>query len=264
MTSVTRSQALLTLLVLVLAPFVCDIAAQSPPLTVAAAADLGPALRELAAAYEKRTGTHVSLVFGSSGNFATQIEHGAPYDIFFSADTDYPRQLESKGLVVPSSLYRYAIGKLVIITPNNSPLELKGHGMDALIDPSVQKIAIANPQHAPYGRAAVAAMKRADVYSRVAGKVVLGENVSQAAQFVLSGNAQIGLVPLSLAIAPGMADESKYWQLPDGSYPPIEQAVVILKRTKELPSAEKFLQFVKSPDAAVVLRRYGFQPPEAK
>lgn len=240
------------------------VATQPASLTVAAAADLGPALRELAAEYEKRTGTHLALVFGSSGNLATQIEHGAPYDVFFSADTDYPRQLEAKGLIAPGSLQRYAIGKLVLFASKDSPLDLKGLAMRALIEPSVHKIAIANPQHAPYGRAAVAAIRRADLYLRVGEKLVFGENVFQAAQFVLSGNAQIGMVPLSLAIAPGMADKGKYRELPDGSYPAIEQAVVILKGAKEQAMAQRFLGFVKSPEAAAILRRYGFQLPEAK
>lgn len=264
MTCVTTPRRPVIALTLVLTLSLLAVAAQPAPLTVAAAADLSPALRELAADFEKRTGTKVALVFGSSGNLATQIEHGAPYDMFFSADTDYPHQLEAKDLIAPGSLHRYAIGKLVLFASKDSPLDLKGLGMRALIDPSVHKIAIANPQHAPYGRAAMAAMKRAGLYPRIAQKLVLGENVSQAAQFVLSGNAQIGIVPLSLALAPGMAGASKYWELPDGSYPPIEQAVVILKGVKERPAAEKFLDFVKSPDAAAILRGYGFQLPEAK
>ncbi len=252
----------MALLALVLAFCVRTTAAQPALLTIAAAADLSPALRELAADYETRTGAHVALVFGSSGNLTTQIEHGAPYDVFFSADTDYPRQLESQGLVVAGSLYRYAIGKLVLFVAKDSTLDVQHLGMQALLDTSVHKIAIANPQHAPYGRAAMAVMKRAGVYPRIAQKLVLGENVSQAAQFVLSGNAQIGIVPLSLALAPGIA--GKYWELPRDLYVPIEQAAVILKRSKNLQAAEGFLQFVKSPEAAVVLRRYGFQIPEAK
>ncbi len=263
MTSVTMlRQALMVLTLVLTLPF--QAVAAPPVLTVAAAADLGPALRELAAEYEKRSGTHVALVFGSSGNLATQIEHGAPYDVFFSADTDYPRQLETKGLTVPGSFYRYAVGRLVLMVVRDSPLDLKRLGTQVLLDVSVRKIAIANPDHAPYGRAAVAALKQAGLYSRIAQKLVFGENVSQTAQFVLSGNAQIGIVPLSLAVAPEMSATSKYWELPDGSYPPIEQAVVILKGAIDSSSAEKFLQFVKSRESGAVLRRYGFQLPEAK
>jgi molybdate transport system substrate-binding protein len=263
MTCVTSSRARLLLLTFALTLCPYGVAADRT-LTVAAAADLGPALQELATAYQQRTGTRVALVLGSSGNLTSQIEHGAPYHVFFSADTGYPRQLESKGLTQPGSMYVYAAGKLVLFVVRDSPLGVHQLGMRALLDSSVQKIAIANPRHAPYGRAAMAAIESAGLAPRISHKLVLGEDVTQAAQFVLSGNAQIGIIPLSLVLAPGMAGKGKYWQLPAAAYPPIEQAAVILKSTKEPALANGFIEFVKSPPAAAVLRRYGFERPETK
>src|SRR5437868_8021452 len=155
----------------------------SAQIIVAAAADLNAALSEIAANYEKSGGSKVRLSFGSSGNLFNQIQNGAPYDVFFSADEDYPKKLIEAGLAEPSSFSRYAIGRLVLWTPESSVLDVEHRGMDTLLDPAVKKIAIANPQHAPYGRAAVAALRHYGIYEKVADRLVLGENVSQAAQF---------------------------------------------------------------------------------
>jgi molybdate transport system substrate-binding protein len=227
-------------------------------LTVAAAADLNFALRDIAARYESATGTKVKLTFGSSGNLSTQIENGAPYDLFFSADVDYARKLETSGAAVPGTLYEYAVGKLVLWVPNGSKLDVN-RGLAALDSPMVKKIAIANPAHAPYGRAAVAALKNQGIYDRVQDKLVLGENISQTAQFVESGNADAGLLALSLALAPTMKNEGRYSQIPQSSYPEIRQAVVVLKSAKDKAAASRFLDFVKSPPAAESLRQYGFE-----
>ena len=170
--------------------------ASSSELTVAAAADLSAALKEIGDGYEKKTGVKVKLSFGASGALTQQIQNGGPFDLFFSADMDYPRQLITAGDADGASLYQYAIGKLVLWVPADSPLDLDRGGMNVLLDPMVKKIAIANPQHAPYGRAAVAALKHAGLYDRVADRLVMGENVSQAAQFAESGNAQAGFVAL--------------------------------------------------------------------
>src|SRR5262249_42388895 len=152
------------------------------------------AMDDLSAQYHKQAGANLEVTYGSSGNFFSQIQNGAPFDLFFSADIEYPRKLEAAGLGEPGTLYHYAVGRLVIWAPANSKLDTAGQGWKALLDPSVQKIAIANPEHAPYGRAAVAALRRAGIYQQVAGKLVFGENISQAAQFVQSGNAQAGIV----------------------------------------------------------------------
>jgi molybdate transport system substrate-binding protein len=227
-------------------------------ITVAAAADLNAALTEIAANYEKASGTIVRLSFGSSGNLFSQIQNGAPFDVFFSADLDYPQKLVGAGLADPSSLYRYAVGRLVLWVPASSSLDLEHGGMSALLDPSVKKIAIANPQHAPYGRAAVAALRHFGFYNRVADRLVLGENVSQAAQFVESGNAQVGIVALSHALAPAMKDKGRYWEISADSYPALEQGVVILSHSPNKGAATAFLDYLKKPGSAAVLRRYGF------
>lgn len=232
--------------------------------TVAAAADLSFAMNELAAGFEKQTGDHVRLSFGSSGNFFAQIENGAPFDIFFSADVDYPRRLAAAGYADPTSLYVYALGKLVLWSPRGG-LDVHRLGMEALLAPAVQKIAIANPEHAPYGRAAVAALKHTGMYDRVQSKLVLGENISQAAQFVESGNAQVGVLALSLALAPNMKARGEYWEIPESWYPPLEQAAIITKNARDRATAEAFLQYVRSPAGQTILRKYGLaQPPEAR
>lgn len=230
-------------------------------LTVAAAADLTSALPELAAQYKKQTGVDVKLSFGSSGNHTTQIENGAPFDIFFSADEDYPKQLIAKGLADKDTLYRYAIGRLVLWTPADSALDLQKVGIMALLAPSIKKIAIANPEHAPYGRAAEAALKSFGLYDQVAPKLVLGENVSQAAQFVESGNAQAGLIALSQALSPAMKDKGQYWTVPLDAYPPLNQAAVVLTRSTQKPAARKLLDFLRTPEATSLLSRYGFTLP---
>lgn len=236
----------------------------SREITVAAAADLSTALREVAANFEKQSGIKVKLSFGSSGALTQQIENGAPFDVFFSADMDYPRQLISHGDADAESLYRYAIGKLVLWTPSDSPLDVEHKGLDVLNDPSVKKISIANPRHAPYGRAAVAVLKHAGLYERVSDRLVMGENVSQAAQFVESGNAQVGFVALAHAIAPAMQGKGKYWQIPEGVYPALDQGVVILSHSGHKKDAASFLEYIQGKDVAKMLQRYGFAVPDPK
>ncbi len=240
------------LLVLFLSTF-----AAAEEIVVAAASDLNFALKDIASNFQRETGHKVNLTFGSSGNFFSAIQNGAPYDVYFSADIDYPRKLEAAGLAVPGTVYEYASGKLVIWVPQNSPLDLK-QGMSVLIDSRVKKIAIANPAHAPYGRAAVAAMQSAGVYDRVKGKLVTGENISQAAQFVQTGNADVGLVALSLALSPTMKSAGRFVEVPAASYPPIRQAAIVLKSSKKQPLARQFLEYMKKPQSLEILRLYGF------
>jgi molybdate transport system substrate-binding protein len=235
----------------------------SPELVVAAAADLSTALKEIGDGFERKTGVKVKLSFGASGALTQQIQNGAPFDLFFSADMDYPRQLIAAGAADEASLYQYAVGKLVLWVPADSSLDLEHKGMNVLLDPSVKKIAIANPQHAPYGRAAVAALKHAGVYDHVADRLVLGENVSQAAQFVESGNAQAGFVALAHAVAPGMRGKGKYWEVPVEFYPPLAQGVVVLSRSQHKKDATEFLGYIKTKEAVEVLRKYGFTLPQS-
>ena len=232
-------------------------------ITIAAAADLQPAMQEMAARFEKETGNTVKLIYGSSGNFFQQIQNGAPFDIFFSANLDYPRRLEAAGLTVPGSYYQYAKGKIVIWVPRESKIDLSS-GMQALLAPSVKKIAIANPQHAPYGQAAVAALQQENVYDKLKDKFVLGENISQTASFVVSGAADAGIIALSLVLSPNMRDKGRYVAIPDGDYPPIEQACVILGRSKNKDTARQFLSFLRTAAAGELLRSYGFDVPAVK
>jgi molybdate transport system substrate-binding protein len=233
-------------------------------INVAAAADLSAVLQEVATNYEKRTGVAVKLSFGASGALTQQIQNGAPFDVFFSADMDYPRQLITGGQADGATLYRYAVGKLVLWVPKNSPLDVEHRGMDVLLDPSVKKISIANPQHAPYGRAAVAALKHYGLYEKVTGQLVLGENISQAAQFVESGNAQVGFVALAHAIAPSMQGKGKYWMVPTEAYPPLDQGAVLISRSSHKQDAASFLEYIKTTEVSALLKRYGFSISDQK
>jgi len=238
-----------------------SICVSAQEITVAAAADLSTALPEIVAAYTKHTGQNVKLSFGSSGNLANQIRNGAPFDVLFSADESYPAELVENGLAQKDSLYRYAVGRLVLWVPNDLPLNLQRLGMQALLDPSIKKIAIANPLHAPYGRAAEAALKHFGVYEKIAPRLVLGENISQAAQFVESGNAQAGLIALSHALSPALKDKGNYWTVPLDAYPTLNQAAVVVSKSKNPEAAHKFLDFVRGPDGTSLLNNYGFSVP---
>jgi len=236
--------------------------ASAQDIRVAAAADLQFALDDLTAQYAKQAGKKVGVSYGSSGNFFAQIQNGAPFDFFFSADIDYPRKLEAAGLAEPGTLYEYAIGRIVIWMPRDARVDLSELGWNALLQHGVQKIAIANPEHAPYGRAAVAALRSAGVYEQVRAKLVYGENIAQAAQFVESGNAQAGIIALSLALSPAMR-EAQRWDIPANMHPSIEQALIILKSAKDKESARAFLAFVKSSAGRKILESYGFTLPLA-
>jgi molybdate transport system substrate-binding protein len=233
---------------------------QSQLLRVSAAADLQFAMPDLAAQFEKQTGTKVNITYGSSGNFYSQLQNGAPFDLFFSADIDYPKKLEAAGLAEPGTLYEYAAGRIAIWMPADIKVDVVRQGWNALLDSAVQKIAIANPEHAPYGRAAVAALKKAGIYEQVKAKLVYGENISQAAQFVQSGNAQAGIVAMSLALSPGMKD-GKRWEIPAEVHPPIIQAAIVLKSAKNKQGALAFLEFVKSEPGRATFLNYGFSLP---
>jgi molybdate transport system substrate-binding protein len=237
-------------------------AAHAGQITVAAAADLTFVFKDLTAQFQKDTGNAVKIAYGSSGNFFSQIKNGAPFDMFFSADVDFPKKLEAAGLVEPGSLYEYATGKIVIWVPSKSTLDLS-KGMQALLDPSITKIAIANPVHAPYGAAAVAAIRHDGLYDQLRGKFVMGENISQTAQFVESGNADVGILALSLALAPAMKNAGRYVEVPTTDYPAIIQAVVILKSSHNKEVAQQFLKYLKTPATVALMGRYGFIPPNA-
>lgn len=231
-----------------------------PALRVAAAADLRYAMKDLVDAFEAaHPGADVEVSFGSSGTLFAQLESRAPFDLYLSADVSYPERLRDDGLVAPDGVFTYAIGRIVVWVRNDSPVDVAGLGMGALVLPSVRKVAIANPEHAPYGRAAVAAMRAAGVYEQVRARLVLGENVAQAAQFVQSGAADVGIVALSLALAPGAG--GRWWEIPAELHLPIRQGGAILRWAQDPAAARAFAALLGSPTGREILARYGFEEP---
>jgi molybdate transport system substrate-binding protein len=228
--------------------------------TVAVASNLKPAFEELARAFEaSHPGVGVRTTYGASGHFFSQIRNGAPFDLFLSADAEFPAHVAEAGLA-DGPPFIYAYGALVIWVPKGSPLAIEKDGLEALADPTVKRIAIPNPRVAPYGRAAAGAMESAGVYERVKDRLVLGQNVSQTAQFAQSGNAQVALVPLSLALAPPLSEEGRHVRVPDGTYERIAQAGVVLKGARQPGLARDLAAFVVGPGRAT-LERYGYVVP---
>jgi len=234
--------------------------AQEQKLRIAAAADLKFVMPELSREFGDKTGTKIDVTSSSSGNFFAQIKSGAPFDLFFSADIEYPKRLEAAGFAEPGTMFAYAEGRIVIWMPATTAEDLAKQGWNVLLDGRVQKIAIANPAHAPYGKAAVSALQKAGIYNQVKTKLVYGENISQAAQFVQSGNAQAGIIARSLARSPGMKD-GQIWEIPAEMHPPIHQGAVVLKSAKNKPTARAFLDFVKSTAGREILEKHGFAGP---
>ena len=230
---------------------------------IAAASDLKFALEELAAQFEKQhPGIKLNPTFGSSGNFYAQLANKAPFDVFLSADIGFPRKLIEEGHASKDSEFLYAVGHLVVWAPNDSKLDVEKLGLEALADPSVKKVAIANPKTAPYGRAAEAALKSQGVYDRVRDRLVLGENIAQTAQWVETGAADVGVIALSLALAPAMRDNGRSWPVPTSAHPPLEQGGVILNWAQDREAADTFRKFLTSDSARATLKRYGFVLPE--
>jgi molybdate transport system substrate-binding protein len=253
-------------IVAVLVAFATASVSAAAELKVAAASDLAFVLPEIVAAFEKQSGATVKVSFGSSGNFTAQIQNSAPFDVFMAADIGYPRTLIAAGLADAESLYLYGVGRIVVWGPEDSQLNFDRGGMRSLLQPQVKLISIANPQHAPYGRAAVAALTHYGIYSKVKKKLVLGENIAQAAQFVQSGNAEAGIVALSLVLAPAMREKGTHWLIPEDSHPALEQGAIVLKSSTEQKLAHAFVEFLSSAVAREQLRRYGFEtfPPKPR
>src|SRR5262245_45762619 len=206
---------------------------------VAAAADLKFAVEDVVAAFRReRPDVPVTVTYGASGSFFAQLSNRAPFDMFLSADVEYPRKLIEQGLADKDSAFLYAVGHLVVWVPNASPLDVEKVKAEALLEPSVKKIALANPRHAPYGRAAATALKSLGVHDRVEGKLVYGENVAQAAQFVHTGSADAGVIALSLALAPPMRDRGRYWEVPLSAHPRLDQGGVILNWARDRQAAD--------------------------
>jgi molybdate transport system substrate-binding protein len=235
-------------------------AAQSS-LTIAAASDLVFCLEELNSAFSKEhPGVDLKVSTGSSGNFFAQIRNGGPFDIFLSADMSYPRELVKAGQADGDSLTLYAIGRIVLWTTKDG-VDVS-RGLAVVNDAAVRRVAIANPSHAPYGKAAKAALEHARLWEGLKDKVVLGENIAQTAQFVQTGNADVGIVALSLVLAPSLAKAGRYWEIPADFHPKLEQGAVITLRGTKNPAAKRYIEFLRSKTGREVFDRYGFRLPE--
>jgi molybdate transport system substrate-binding protein len=229
---------------------------------VAAASDLNAAFPDLIMRFGASHDVDVSVSYGSSGNFYAQLLNQAPFDMFLSADVSYPNQLAARGLILAQSEFTYGIGRIVVWAPSASKLDVEHEGLQVLTQPSIAHVAIANPEHAPYGRAAVAAMQSAGVYDRVKPKLVVGENIAQTMQFVQSGAADVGIVALSLALAPNVKGEGRLFEIPASAYPRIEQGGIILKGAADVDAARAFRGFLLSADGQAILKQYGFSLPD--
>lgn len=235
--------------------------AQTQP-TVAAAADLKFAIEEVAALFEKETGQKLRLVFGSSGNFKTQILQGAPFHMYMSADEGFVYNLADAGKTEDRGR-AYAIGRIGIMVPPGSPLKPDGELKDlaaALKDGRLQKFAIANPDHAPYGARAKEALQHAGLWDAIQPKLVFGENISQTAQFATSGSTQGGIIALSLALAPAVARTGSFQLIPDAWHEPLKQRMVLVKGAP--PQAKAFYEYISTPAAQAIMVRYGFAMPK--
>ena len=235
-----------------------DVAVQT--VRVAAAADLHFALDELIRRLsQQRPNLRIDVISGSSGNIHAQLRQRAPYDVFLSADIAYPRDLVSRGIGSTADVFTYATGRLVVWVPTASRLPIERDGLRAL--EGAARIAIANPRHAPYGRAAEAALRRAGIWDRVSGRLVLGENIAQTAQFVQSGAADAGIIAKSLAVAPELRKAGRYLDVPEQMHPPLIQAGLILPWAASQAAAMQFRDFLLSEDGRRVLAAYGFGRP---
>ena len=224
-------------------------------LTVSAAADLTPAFEEIGTIFERQTGVAVDFNFGSTGQLAQQIEAGAPVDLFAAANVSYIDRLDAKGLILSDTKATYARGRIVIWTPPDSSLAIDD--LADLTDPDIARIAIANPDHAPYGVAAREAMRAAGVWDAVQAQLVLGENVRDTLRYAETGNVDVAVVALSLAIQ----GDGRWTLIPEDLHAPIDQALAVIKATKHEPEARAFANFVNGDQGREVMRRYGFVLP---
>jgi molybdate transport system substrate-binding protein len=233
-------------------------AAHAGQITIAAASDLKFAMDEVAASFRKaHPGDTVEVVYGSSGNFHAQIQQGAPFDLYFSADIAYPRELARRGLAA-SEVKPYAIGRIVLWSAS---LDATRMTLASLADPKITRIAIANPKHAPYGRRAEEALRAAGVWEKAEPKLVYGENIAQTAQYVQTGNAQVGIIALSLAVNPQLAGKGGYRLIPDNLHQPLEQGFLITRRAAGNELARRFADFMSTRPVRAIMTRYGFVLP---
>ena len=244
--------------VLLLFGFAIQSAQAGEKITIAAAADLKFALDEIVVLFNKtHPADRVETIYGSSGKFQTQIRQGAPFDLYFSADIAYPRALRAEGFAA-SEVQPYAVGRIVLWSPSRDAGRMT---LADLADPAMRKVAIANPKHAPYGKRAEEALKAAGVWEKVEPRLVYGENVAQAAQFVQTGNAQVGIIALSLAFSPELAKQGGYALISDKLHQPLEQGFIVTRRAADNPLVQAFARFMAGQEARAVMTRYGFVLP---
>lgn len=243
---------------LLLGALLLPAAAQAEKITIAAAADLKFAMDEIVTSFKKgNPDAEVETIYGSSGKFHTQIQQGAPYDLFFSADIAFPRKLAEEGLAA-SAVVPYAVGRIVLWS---NSMDASKMTLESLTDPKITRVAIANPKHAPYGKRAEEALRSAGVWDQVEPKLVYGENIAHTAQFVQTGNAQVGILALSLALNPELANKGGYWLIPDKLHEPLEQGYIITKRAADNALAKRFAHYMGGKEAGAVMTHYGFVLP---
>lgn len=242
--------------------FICalvlSMSAYAEKINIAAAADLKFAMDEIVAKFrEVNAKDDVDVIYGSSGKFYTQVQQGAPYDLYFSADIAFPRELARSGFSF-SEVIPYAFGRIVLWS---ATMEANKMSLDSLTSSKISHIAIANPKHAPYGKRAEEALRASRLWERVEPKLVYGENIAHTAQFVQTGNAQVGIIALSLALNPALANKGGYWLIPDTLHAPLEQAFIITKRAQGNDLAKKFADYMRSSATRTIMTKYGFVLP---
>jgi molybdate transport system substrate-binding protein len=242
--------------------FICalvlSMSAYAEKINIAAAADLKFAMDEIVAKFrEVNAKDDVDVIYGSSGKFYTQIQQGAPYDLYFSADIAFPRELARSGFSF-SEVIPYAFGRIVLWS---ATMDANKMSLDSLTSSKISHIAIANPKHAPYGKRAEEALRASRLWEKVEPKLVYGENIAHTAQFVQTGNAQVGIIALSLAVNPELANKGGYWLIPDTLHAPLEQAFIITKRAQGNDLAKKFADYMRSSATRTIMTKYGFVLP---
>ncbi|MCX8146054.1 MAG: molybdate ABC transporter substrate-binding protein [Azovibrio sp.] len=233
-------------------------AAQAEKVTIAAAADLKFAMDEIVAHFRaENPKDQVEVIYGSSGKFHTQVQQGAPYDLFFSADIGFAEELVKSGHAA-SNVMPYALGRIVLWSPT---LDASQMTLASLADAKISRIAIANPKHAPYGKRAEEALRAMQLWDKVESKLVYGENIAHTAQFVQTGNAQVGIIALALALNPALAEKGRFYLIPEHLHAPLEQGFIITKRAAGNAAARRFADYMNSKPARAVMTKYGFVLP---
>lgn len=233
-------------------------------INIAAAADLKFAMDEVIAQFKKANpADDVNVIYGSSGKMFTQIQQAAPYDLYFSADISYPEKLVAQGMT-DGAATPYAFGRIVLWKPklsSNTQLDASEMTLEDLTRVDIMRIAMANPKHAPYGKRAEEALRSTNLWHKVEAKLVYGENITQTAQFVQTGNAQVGMIALSLALSTELSKQGNYWLIPEALHSPLKQGFVITKRAANNPLAKKFSGYISSTAAKKIMMKYGFTLP---